>query len=274
MRLKIQDWKSAWFDTKINDRFFQEMSRVEKGMVKDLNTSAHWMEQLMVEVGQLAQAMIRLEKDDTPEPQIRQAMDKSLRLAALSLQLVITLDGLDREMLKPGQRQFASQAMGQIMPGGPVEIPAREIHPPAPLPQPVPPPPREEAVSSPQGPVPPFLMRQMSAPPASTTISGQEPGELAEDLVVEPPAMDPPGQGTFEAFAEAVANDNDNGGGPFSTLSPMLDFSPDRPEVATSRMHDTIVSLSKQGLSRAEIEAVTGEPRHIIEALITHSRGR
>ena len=84
MKLKIQDWKSAWFDAHINDRFFQEMSRVEKGMVNDLNTSAHWMEQVMIDVGQLAQAMIRLEKADTPEPHIRQAMEKSLRLAALA----------------------------------------------------------------------------------------------------------------------------------------------------------------------------------------------
>ena len=84
--------------------------------------------------------------------------------------------------------------------------------------------------------------------------------------------MDPPGQVTFDAFAEAEPDDN--GGGTFPTISPLLDFSPDRPEAATSRMHDTIVSLSKQGLSRAEIEAVTGEPRHIIEALIEHARGR
>ena len=269
MKLEIQDWKSAWFDAKINDRFFQEMSRVEKGMVKDLDTSACWMEQVMIEVGQLAQSMIRLEKADTPEPQIRQAMEKSLRLAALSLQLVTTLDGLDREMLKSGQRQFASPALGQGMPLGPMENLAMEIRPPAPVPQPPSPPPREESVS-PDTAMPPFLLRQMSALPDSKAAGGKE--------AAGPASEDAPGQASPEAIAEADPTGemefNDNGGGTFPTISPFLDFSQDRPEVATSRMHDTIVSLSKQGLSRAEIEAVTGEPRHIIEALIDHGRGR
>ncbi len=267
MKLKIQDWKSSWFDAHINDRFFQEMSRVEKGMVKDLDTSAHWMEQVMIEVGQLAQSMIRLEKADTPEPQIRQAMEKALRLAALSLQLVTTLDGLDREMLKSGQRQFASPTLAQGMPSEPIEIVAREIRPPAPLPQPVSPPPREESVP-PHTAMPPFLLRQMGTPPDIKTAGGQE--------AAEPASEDAPGQAPPEAATEATAEaePNDTGGGTFPTISPLLDFSPKRSEVATSRMHDTIVSLSKQGLSRAEIEAVTGEPRHIIEALIDHARGR
>lgn len=39
-----------------------------------------------------------------------------------------------------------------------------------------------------------------------------------------------------------------------------------------SRMRETIQSLSMQGLSRAEIEMLTGEPRHIIEAVIEHHR--
>ena len=37
-------------------------------------------------------------------------------------------------------------------------------------------------------------------------------------------------------------------------------------------MRETIISLGKQGLSRAEIEMVTGEPRHIIEAVLNHAR--
>jgi hypothetical protein len=266
MKLKIQNWKSSWFDAKINDRFFQEMSRVENKMVKDLDTSAHWMEQVMIEVGRLAQAMIRLEKADTPEPQIRQAMEKALRLTALSLHLVTTLDGLDREMLKSGQRQFASPTLAQGMPSEPIEIVAREIGPPAHASQPVSPPPREESVP-PHAAMPPFLLRQMGTPPDSKTAGGQE--------AAEPASEDAPGQAPPEATAEATAEaePNDNGGETFPTISPLLDFSPDRPEVATSRMHDTIVSLSRQGLSRAEIEAVTGEPRHIIEALIDHARG-
>jgi hypothetical protein len=39
-------------------------------------------------------------------------------------------------------------------------------------------------------------------------------------------------------------------------------------------MRETILSLSGQGLSRAEIEVVTGEPRHIIEAVLDHDRAR
>lgn len=274
MKLEIQDWKSAWFDAKINDRFFQEMSRVEKGMIKELGTSAHWMEQVMIEVGQLAQSMIRLEKADTPEPQIRQAMEKALRLAALSLQLVTTLDGLDRTMLKSGQRQYASPTPAQAMPPKPMEIAAGEIRSLAPVPQPVSPPPREESVS-PHAALPPFLLRQMGAPPDGKTAGGQEAAPASEDAAGQAPP-DGATEEITEAITEATAEaaPGENGGGTFPTLSPLLDFSPDRPEVATSRMHDTIVSLSQQGLSRAEIEAVTGEPRHIIEALIDHARGR
>lgn len=257
MKLKIQNWKAAWFDAHINDRFFQEMSRIEKVMVKDLETSAQWMEQVMIEVGQLAQSMIRLENNETPEPQIRQAMEKSLRLAALSLQLVVTIDGLDREMLKSSQRQYATPNLPKQAFEFTAAATASAVSSPRPL-VPVPPSfPSQTAGGIPgNGPLPGFLQRQMQTPAASRTDPGSKHGTMAPPIPEE----------------DATGNE-DTAKGSFPTLSPFLDFSPDRSEAATSRMHDTIASLSQQGLSRAEIEAVTGEPRHIIEAVINHSQG-
>jgi len=44
------------------------------------------------------------------------------------------------------------------------------------------------------------------------------------------------------------------------------------PPRTESALRQTIVSLSEQGLSRAEIEMVIGEPRHVIEAVLNHAR--
>ncbi len=60
----------------------------------------------------------------------------------------------------------------------------------------------------------------------------------------------------------------------FPEINPIMLSSSGDSEARKSRMHDTILSLSRQGLSRAEIEAVTGEPRHVIEAVIDNSRPR
>jgi len=55
-------------------------------------------------------------------------------------------------------------------------------------------------------------------------------------------------------------------------FSSLLQISGRNAPRSESYVHQTILSLSEQGLSRAEIEMVTGEPRHIIEAVLNHHR--
>ena len=251
MKLKPQNWKAAWFDSHISERFFNEMSRLEKTALANLETSAQWMEQLMIEVGQLAQAMIRLEKNDTPEPQIRHAMEKALRLSALSLQLMTTLDGLDRDLLKSGQRQFAVE--GSASHPFPPAVGAGQTT--VDQPEEKAPPPEEsnpaQQPDPPTSPLPPFLMRQIQPRPDS---------EAPREPLLEP-LPDLKQQKRKNVFDDTVP-----------LINPFLSLAPKNSETGKSRMRDTIVSLSDQGLSRAEIEAVTDEPRHVIEAVLNHAR--
>ena len=60
MKLLTTPWKTAWYDDQISEKFFQEMSRLEKGAARDLNQSSHWLGKLVIEVGQLAQNQLCL----------------------------------------------------------------------------------------------------------------------------------------------------------------------------------------------------------------------
>ena len=137
MKLKSPDWKKSWFENHISERFFQEVTRLEHGTVNRLETSAQWMEQMTIELGQLAQSMIQLESGGSSSPQVRQAFEKSLRLSALALHLMVTLDGVGRqpgfgESSPAGRDTQAVPTMGVTSfsnPHGPLvpeEEPARE----------------------------------------------------------------------------------------------------------------------------------------------------
>ena len=258
MKLKVTDWKHAWFESHISDRFFQEMSKLEKGSVQGLETTAQWMEQIMIEVGLLAQAMIRLEQQGAPEPQIRLAYDKAMRVAALALHLITALDGTDREQIRS-----ASIVRGDLG-----ERPAGRATP-APL---LPPPPA--ASPAPQA---------VPAPAAAAAQPAGAPGAApALPLFNRGPALRPPPPARGERKSapsrggspESGEEGADGGSRDTPLFSSLLQVSGRNAARSESQARQTIVSLSQQGLSRAEIEMVTGEPRHVIEAVLNHARSQ
>lgn len=173
MRLLTPPWKTAWYDDHLADVFFQEMARSEKNGINNLETSAQWMEQLMIEFGQLAQNMIQLEHAAPAATQIKQAMEKSLKLSVLAARLTASLDRTD-----PNR--------------GHTPLPAHpELRPPS------------AAVAAPAPPIP------AASQAAGTPATGRFPGS-------------PP-------------------------------------------MRETILSLSRRGLSVAEIEVITGQHPATIE---------
>lgn len=174
MRLLTPPWKTAWYDDHLSERFFQEISRAEGATARSLESSAQWMEQLMVEFGQLAQNMIQLENPAPTPAQIRMAFEKALKLSATAVLLTASLDRAD-----PGSRHTPV-----------IKTPA---------------------LAPPRKPATPPETRRPAAPPVS----------------LRPPA---PGE---------------NGG--------------------HHPMRETILSLSRKGLSVTEIAMVTGQERPEIE---------
>ncbi len=97
MKLLTPPWKTAWYDDQISDRFFHEMSRLENGSMQELQSSAQWMNQVVIEVGQLAQNMTQLEKDAPHASQVRLAFERTLKLSTLTAHLAAALDRADPE---------------------------------------------------------------------------------------------------------------------------------------------------------------------------------
>lgn len=95
MKLLTPPWKTAWYDDQISDRFFHEMGRTENGEVRDMDSSARWMNQIVIVVGQLAQNMDQLEKDAPHPAQIRLAFEKALKVSTLAAHLTAALDRAD-----------------------------------------------------------------------------------------------------------------------------------------------------------------------------------
>jgi hypothetical protein len=267
MKLKVTDWKHAWFESHISERFFLEMTKLEKGSVLGLETTAQWMEQIMIEVGLLAQAMIRLEQQGAPEPQIRTAYDKSIRVAALAMHLITALDGTDREQIRS-----ASIVRGEHGEwSAPRAAPAAAA---APAPLPAPPPPRQPAAPQP---APPASAPAPAAPAASgATGAGTDTAATTRLLNRGPlqrPPLNAPRERTRAPQAEATEH-TEPAAAPSEApiFSQLLQISGRAAPRSESQVHQTIVSLAEQGLSRAEIEVVTGEPRHIVEAVLKHAR--
>jgi hypothetical protein len=274
MKLKVTDWKQAWFESHISERFFQEMSRLEKGAVQGLESTAQWMEQIMIEVGLLAQAMIRLEQDGAPEPQIRQAYDKAMRLSSLALHLITALDGADREQLRSasivrGDRHdapaYASAPVATPMSVAGTAKPAQAAAPAA-APRPAP------AAAPPAAPAVPPTMPSTVRPTVPPTVrpAAAPAGPWRSPVPIRPsvaPGERPP---SGPSAADVAAPP----GAPSPLIATLLQVSGRNVPRSESALRQTIVSLSQQGLSRAEIEAVTGEPRHIIEAVLNHARSQ
>lgn len=113
MKLITPPWKTAWYDDQISDRFFHEMSRTETAEVRELESSARWMSQMIIEVGQLAQNMSQLEKDAPHPSQVRLAFEKALKLSTLAAHLAAALDRAnpDRRHTPMAARQAQSSAL-------------------------------------------------------------------------------------------------------------------------------------------------------------------
>ena len=97
MKLLITPWKTAWYDDQISEKFFQEMSRLEKGAARDLKQSSHWLGKMVIEVGQLAQNLMHLEEENPSPSQIRLACEKALKISALTAHMTAALDRADQE---------------------------------------------------------------------------------------------------------------------------------------------------------------------------------
>jgi hypothetical protein len=102
MKLPHCPWKQAWHDDQVSEKFFQELAKLEKSQVRELDSSARWMEQLVVELGQLAQNMIQLEQADPHAPQVTMAFERSVKLAALATHLAGALHLARTQAVKPG----------------------------------------------------------------------------------------------------------------------------------------------------------------------------
>jgi len=98
MRLFTPPWKTAWYDDNMSEKFFQEIARTETLASKELETSAKWMEQMIIEFGQLAQNMIQLEKNSPATAQIRMAFEKAIKVSALAAHLAAALDRADPDV--------------------------------------------------------------------------------------------------------------------------------------------------------------------------------
>ena len=95
MRLFTPPWKTAWYDDGLADKFYKELARTETQAMTELETSAKWMEQMVIEFGQLAQNMIQLENSSPATAQIQQAYNRAMKVCALAAHLASALDRAD-----------------------------------------------------------------------------------------------------------------------------------------------------------------------------------
>lgn len=267
MKLPTPDWKSAWFENHIGDRLFQEVARLEKSMLASMTTSAHWMEQVTIETGQLAQTMIRLEGQEGNQGQLRQCFDKALRLGALSLLLMSTLEHAEhgRGGTAPRAAAPASSPAGSSPPQW--SQPAAAIYPFAPAAEPVATTAPRASASPPPASPPAAMASPVAAPVAAASFAPRLFSPFGRS-VQHFPAPSPSDED--DAFLAPGENGEQWSPGLLESLSQVA--GPGATQDNGSEARHTIAALSDKGLSRAEIEMVTGQPRHIVEAVLEHQR--
>jgi len=258
MKLIAPLWQTAWYEEGLSERLVQEMTRLEKSVVRDLGTSAEWVEQLVIELGQLTQNMIHLE-GDVPRPhQLRLALERALKLAALCAHLMAALDqAIDHG---PAVLRYSGSAAPE---------------------------PETRAAAS-DGPISSSVARTpgpgagpASARPAAEPVLGAEPVNAAT-------VHGPPAPATTAHAAPALRTSPQVQVGmkrqsaadlrpspaprevarPDPLVSPLMDISRPMIESPVSPAREMILALSRRGLSRSEIEVITEQPRHIIEAVL------
>jgi hypothetical protein len=246
MKLRTPAWKTAWYEEGLSERFAQEMSRLEKTVIKDIETSAQWVEQLVIELGMLAQNMIHLEGEAHRDSQVRLAFEKALKLSALTAHLMGALDhAVDRG---PALLRYANESADRPDAGsmGAESAPAQAAAHNAPAAQ------KSAAPAS------------LPAPSASSAngAGGQNTPGIRSNAVAQIGIKRQAAPREAPAVPPRPAHTT-------PMLSPLMDMS--EPMVAPSGnpMREMIISLSRRGLSRSEIEVITEQPRHVIEAVLT-----
>jgi len=250
MRLIPPVWRTAWYEEGLSERFVQEMTRLEKSVVKELGTSAEWVEQLVIELGQLTQNMIHLE-GELPRPhQLKLALERALKLAALSAHLMAALDrAVDHG---PSVLRYSEEGESRSLGTATGELSIASHPTPALNPQPM--------ASVRTGEPTPALQpaAQNSQPPATSPVlraSPQVQVGLKRQSGAEPRAV------------MASAREPQK---PSPLMSNLMDISQPMIEDSASPIREMILALSRRGLSRSEIEVITEQPRHIIEAVLQH----
>jgi hypothetical protein len=259
MRLTPPAWRTAWYEEGLSERFAQEMSRLEKSALQDLDTSAEWVEQLVIELGQLTQNMIHLE-GELPRPnQLKLAFERALKLAALSAHLMAALDqaidhgpavlryserGSDRSPPPPVPPRLNPTPSAQVQAGVPDPRSGQD----------------SAALAALQSPTSPGHSLPQQSIPANA------PGMRASTHA-QVGVMRQAQAGTRPAPAAAEPRQSAM---PQPLVSNLMEMSEPMIEGSPSPMREMILALSRRGLSRSEIEVITEQPRHIIEAVLQH----
>jgi hypothetical protein len=245
MKLHSPSWKSAWYEEGLSERFAQEMSRLEKTVIKEIETSAQWVEQLVIELGMLAQNMIHLEGEARRDSQIRLAFEKALKVSALSAHLMGALDqAVDRG---PALLRYSNEVAGDR----PASTGAAH----------------DNALAA--------AAPSLAAPLAA---AGAAPASAAPAAPASPATPPPAGMRSNavaqvgirrQAVPREVPPAAPRPAGPTPMVTSLMDISHPMVQPSGNPMREMILSLSRRGLSRSEIEVITEQPRHVIEAVLT-----
>jgi hypothetical protein len=255
MRMAPSVWRTAWYEEGLSERFVQEMSRLEKAAIRDLSTSAEWVEQLVIELGQLTQNMIHLE-GELPRPhQLKLAFERALKLAALSAHLMAALDqAMDHG---PSVLRYSESGNAGTQP-------------------PAVPPHLNPTPMVPSGHAPVDL-RPLESVQAPMSAASTHPQALAAAPPAQPPqSLRPSAQAQVGVMRQSSASPRPTASEsrtpaknqPF--FSNLMDISEPMIQNSPSPMREMILALSRRVLSRSEIEVITEQPRHIIEAVLQH----
>jgi hypothetical protein len=240
MKLVPPAWQTAWYEEGLSERFVQEMTRLEKSAVRDLGTSAQWVEQLVIELGQLTQNMIHLE-GELPRPnQLKLALERALKLAALSAHLMAALDhAMDHgpSVLRYSEGAAPAIASGGALPSEPAWPGAEPAHLGA------------SAARAAPAAAPP------AAPPGAAALRASPQVQVGMKRQSSPEAR-PAGAAPKEPAKPAPLVNN------------LMELSQPMMDGPASPAREMILALSRRGLSRSEIEVITEQPRHIIEAVL------
>jgi hypothetical protein len=270
MRLIPPVWRTAWYEEGLSERFVQEMTRLEKSTVKELGTSAEWVEQLIIELGQLTQNMIHLE-GELPRPhQLKLALERALKLAALSAHLMAALDhALDHgpsvlRYSEGAETRSRSQGPAETRDGGTAGAYASEQTPAA------------WTGTEHSGLAIPTHggnghMPAQSAPVTQTQAAGSAapPSPAGPGLRASPQVQ----VGLKRQASPEIRTPTQSpreGGKPAPFVNNLIELSQPMIDGGASPAREMILALSRRGLSRSEIEVITEQPRHIIEAVLQH----